>query len=220
MATVSKLQIVLEATTTAFDRGLRSATHTLQGFAKQVGQMHDRMDGFARRHRDALQGLQSVGQVAVVGLGAMTYGIKGAVDEAVKFESAMAKVNKVMDFDTPEALQNMRKELEKLSATGTSTFVELAQIAEAGGQLGVLEKDLIPFVSMVSDMATAFDMSADVAGDAMAKLANVWNKPIQEMSQFGDMVNTISNNTPPRQSQSNCGSIGADWWDGKVFWFV
>ena len=201
MSVISKLQIVLEANTTAFDRNLAKVNDTLAKFSKSTGEMHKKMDKFARVHRDALQGLQSAGQAAAVGLGATAYGIKGAVDEAVKFESAMAKVNKVMDFKTPEALQNMRKELEKLSATGTSTFVELAQIAEAGGQLGVLEKDLVPFVSMVSDMATAFDMSADVAGEAMAKLANVWNKPIQEMSQFGDMVNTVSNNTPAKASQ-------------------
>ena len=201
MSVISKLQIVLEANTTAFDRNLAKVNDTLAKFSKSTGEMHKKMDKFTRVHRDALQGLQSAGQAAAVGLGATAYGIKGAVDEAVKFESAMAKVNKVMDFKTPEALQNMRKELEKLSATGTSTFVELAQIAEAGGQLGVLEKDLVPFVSMVSDMATAFDMSADVAGEAMAKLANVWNKPIQEMSQFGDMVNTVSNNTPAKASQ-------------------
>lgn len=201
MSVISKLQIVLEANTTAFDRNLAKVNDTLAKFSKSTGEMHKKMDKFARVHRDALQGLQSAGQAAAVGLGATAYGIKGAVDEAVKFESAMAKVNKVMDFKTPEALQNMRKELEKLSATGTSTFVELAQIAEAGGQLGVLEKDLVPFVSMVADMATAFDMSADVAGEAMAKLANVWNKPIQEMSQFGDMVNTVSNNTPAKASQ-------------------
>lgn len=35
MATVSKLQIVLEATTTAFDRGLKSAQQSLDGFAKK-----------------------------------------------------------------------------------------------------------------------------------------------------------------------------------------
>lgn len=50
MSVVSKLQIVLEATTTAFDRGLRLATYSLQGFARNTQQMHDRMDRFVRQN--------------------------------------------------------------------------------------------------------------------------------------------------------------------------
>lgn len=49
MSTVSKLQIVLEATTTAFDNGLKKATVSLQGFAKKTDEIHSKMDKFARK---------------------------------------------------------------------------------------------------------------------------------------------------------------------------
>ena len=44
-------------------------------------------------------------------------------------------------------------------------------------------------------MATAFDMSAEEAGDAMAKLSNVYQIPITEMSKLGDAINHLSDNT-------------------------
>ena len=50
MSTVSKLQIVLEATTTAFDNGLKKATVSLQGFAKKTDEIHSKMDKFARKN--------------------------------------------------------------------------------------------------------------------------------------------------------------------------
>ena len=145
MSVVSKLQIVLEATTTAFDRGLRSATHTLQGFGRQVGQMHDRMDRFARHHNDALNSLKTAGQVATIGLGAITFAIKGAVGEAMRFEDAMAEVKKVIDFDTPDGVTEFRNELEKLSGQLPIAFDGLAKIAAAAGQSGIATQDILRF---------------------------------------------------------------------------
>lgn len=40
-------------------------------------------------------------------------------------------------------------------------------------------------------MATAFDMSAEEVGDAMAKLAKVYQIPITEMSKLGDAINYL-----------------------------
>jgi len=76
-----------------------------------------------------------------------------------------------------------------LSAAG------LAQIAASGGQLGIAAKDLSAFTNTVAKMATAFDMSAEEAGDAMAKLANVYQIPITEMTKLGDAINYLSDNT-------------------------
>lgn len=95
----------------------------------------------------------------------------------------------------------MRAELEALSTQIPLTFTELAQITAAGGQLGVAEENLIAFTKLTADMATAFDISAESAGDSMAKLANIFSKPIEEMGEFGDMINTISNNMPAKASE-------------------
>lgn len=196
MSVVSKLQIVLEATTTAFDRGLRSATHTLQGFGRQVGQMHDRMDRFARHHNDALNSLQTAGQVATIGLGAIAFAIKGAVGEAMRFEDAMAEVKKVIDFDTPDGVTEFRNELEKLSGQLPIAFDGLAKIAAAAGQSGIATQDILRFTEAAAKMGTAFDISAEEAGQAMAEMRVAFKMSQSEVETLADKINYLGNTTP------------------------
>lgn len=67
MSTVSKLQIVLEATTTAFDRGLRKAQDGLNAFAKQTDKIHAKMESFQKRHQGAFDAMQAIGAASAVG---------------------------------------------------------------------------------------------------------------------------------------------------------
>ena len=127
----------------------------------------------------------------VVSLGASLYGL---VKPAVAFESAMADVKKVVDFDSPEELRQMESEIKKLSETIPLTLEGLAQIVAAGGQLGVPKAELTSFAETAAQMSVAFDITADEAGQSMAKLSNVLQMPIREMSKVGDVINHLSNN--------------------------
>ncbi len=44
-------------------------------------------------------------------------------------------------------------------------------------------------------MATAFDMSAEQAGDSIAKLANIYGIAVEKMEGVGDVINYLSDNT-------------------------
>ncbi|GHU20761.1 hypothetical protein FACS189472_12660 [Alphaproteobacteria bacterium] len=59
----------------------------------------------------------------------------------------------------------------------------------------VASKDLIGLTESVAKMSTAFDMTTSEAGDAMAKLSNVFQIPITDLTQLGDVINHLSNNT-------------------------
>ena len=67
----------------------------------------------------------------------------------------------------------------------TLAATELAQIAAAGGQLGVPIEKLETFVRLSAQMSTAFGMSAEEAGQAVAKLSNVFNLPIEAVRDLG-----------------------------------
>ena len=75
---------------------------------------------------------------------------------------------------------------------------ELAKITASGGQLGVARKDLPKFTETIAKMSVAFDMAADQAGDSMAKLANVYQIPIDQIGKLGDAVNHLSNSSPAK----------------------
>lgn len=128
----------------------------------------------------------------IIALGAS---LAAPINSAMKFESAMADVRKVVDFSSADGFQKMGDSLLELSRTIPLTVEGLAQVTAAGGQLGVKESDLIPFTTNVAKMSTAFDMLPDEAGKSMATLSNVFDIPITKLTALGDAINHISNNS-------------------------
>ncbi|WP_109128173.1 phage tail tape measure protein [Aggregatibacter segnis] len=120
--------------------------------------------------------------------------IRGLADPAIKFESAMADVRKVVDFDTPEQFKEMGNDILKLTRTIPMAGEEIAAIVAAGGQSGVARENLLGYAKDAATMGVAFDMAAGDAGEAMATMANVLGNPITEMAQFGDVINHLSDN--------------------------
>lgn len=141
--------------------------------------------------------------IDVAALGTSLYEL---VKPAVAFESAMADVKKVVDFDSPEELKQMESDIKKLSETIPLSLEGLTQIVAAGGQLGVAKSELTAFAETAAQMSVAFDITADEAGQSMAKLSNVLQMPISEMSKVGDVINHLSNNiaaTAPEITEVN-----------------
>lgn len=125
-------------------------------------------------------------------------GVAFPVKLAVEFESAMADVKKVVDFDTPKQFKEMEQDILRLTRTIPMAGAELAKITASGGQLGVARKDLPKFTETIAKMSVAFDMAADQAGDSMAKLANIYQIPIDQIGKLGDAVNHLSNSSPAK----------------------
>ncbi|MFC2714271.1 MAG: phage tail tape measure protein [Kingella denitrificans] len=145
-----------------------------------------------------------MGVVAAVGTVIMP--IKVAMD----FESSMADVRKVVDFDTPQQFKQMGDDLLQMTHRIPMAGRELAQIAASGGQLGIARKDIAGFTETVAKMSVAFDMAADQAGDSMAKLANVYKIPIAQIGRLGDAINHLSNSSPAKASDlvNTLGRVG------------
>lgn len=145
-----------------------------------------------------------MGVVAAVGTVVMP--IKVAMD----FETSMAEVRKVVDFDTPQQFKQMGDDLLQMTHRIPMAGRELAQIAASGGQLGIARKDIAGFTETVAKMSVAFDMAADQAGDSMAKLANVYKIPIAQIGRLGDAINHLSNSSPAKASDlvNTLGRVG------------
>nr|DAK08485.1 MAG TPA: minor tail protein [Bacteriophage sp.] len=141
----------------------------------------------------AKTGMASLGTLASSAT-AVAGTIRGLADPAIKFESAMADVKKVVNFDTPEQFKEMGNDILKLTRTIPMAGEEIAAIVAAGGQSGVARENLLGYAKDAATMGVAFDMAAGDAGEAMATMANVLGKPITEMAQFGDVINHLSDN--------------------------
>ncbi|WP_425383686.1 phage tail tape measure protein [Wolbachia endosymbiont (group A) of Microdon myrmicae] len=128
-----------------------------------------------------------------IGLG---LSLAAPIKVAIDFESAMADVKKVVNFtqNTNEA-EEFAQKLKKLSREIPLSAAELAKIAASGGQLGIDKDKLLEFTTTVAKMATAFDMSAEQAGDSIAKLSNVYGIDVDRMEWVGNIINHLSDNT-------------------------
>ena len=135
---------------------------------------------------------------------------------AVDFESAMADVKKVVNFDSNAELKTFQNEITKLSQTIPLSARGLAEIVASGGQLGINKDKLLDFTRTTAKMATAFDMLPTEAGDASAKLMNVFGLNVQGVGRLGDAINHLSDNSAAKASQivNVLGRIGGQ---AKVF---
>ncbi|EHT1211663.1 phage tail tape measure protein [Campylobacter jejuni] len=115
--------------------------------------------------------------------------------EAISFESAMADVRKVVNFDEGDDIKKMSADILKMSQTLPVTANELAAIAAAGGQIGLGSKDVREFANLVTKMKVAFDMSAEDVGDSVAKIKNILGISLKDMEDLGDSINNLSDNS-------------------------
>ena len=121
--------------------------------------------------------------------------LAGPVQEAMRFESVMADVKKVVDFDTPEQFRKMGDDITNLSKNIPMTAEELAKIVAAGGQSGIARQDLTAFAESAAKMGVAFDITADQAGDMMAKWRTAFKMNQQDVVTLADKINYLGNTT-------------------------
>lgn len=131
-----------------------------------------------------------------VALGAALYGM---VQPAVAFESAMADVRKVVDFDTPQQFAQMGRDVLELSRRLPVSAEGLAQIVAAGGQSGIAKDDLLAFTEAAAKMSVAFDISAEAAGTGMANLRTSMALSQPQVVLLMDAINTLGNSTAAKE---------------------
>ncbi len=125
--------------------------------------------------------------------------------EAVKFESVMADVGKVVDFDSPQGFKAMGQDILKLSTQIPAVATGLADIVAAAGQSGIAKSrpELKAFATDAAKMGVAFDISAGSAGSMMANWRAGMKLNQAETVNLADAVNHLSNNM-----NAKAGAIG------------
>ncbi|EBH4164246.1 phage tail tape measure protein [Campylobacter jejuni] len=121
--------------------------------------------------------------------------ISQTIGSSINFESAMADVRKVVNFDEGDDIKKMSADILKMTRVLPATAEELAAIAAAGGQIGLGLKDVREFTGLVTKMKVAFDMSAEDVGDSVAKIKNILGISLKDMEDLGDSINNLSDNS-------------------------
>lgn len=179
-----------------FSKTVGTIKQQLGGIGRGIGGLEaaqNRVGAAMRRNDAAIENARGGVLDAVGAFYALKGAIAGPVMAAAEFESAMADIKKVVDFPTPVALDAFQKQLVDLSKTIPTSVTGLAEIAAAAGQAGVKAGDLIRFTEAAAKIGVAFDITADEAGTAMAKLSTGLGITLDETILLADAMNHLSN---------------------------
>lgn len=190
----------------AFQIGARLSS----GFRGAFGQATDQVERLTRAQEQLAQTSKSLekaqklqergSQMASDATGklARNFGVVAAVvgptaKAAIDFESAMADVKKVVDFKSPEELKEFSSAIDQMSLRIPIAADGLAAIMAAAGQSGIAKEDLIQFTEQAAKMGVAFDISADQAGEMMAKWKSGMGLSLKDTFELADVANSLSN---------------------------
>ncbi|MEM1077466.1 MAG: phage tail tape measure protein [Pseudomonadota bacterium] len=135
---------------------------------------------------------------------AMGASLVGFLQPAIRFEEAMAGVNKVMEFEEADAILKLGQDIQALTTKRRLPMAatQIADIVEAAGQAGLIDFSLgddqvraqaIAFARDAAQMGVAFDMAGAQAGEAMAQWRARLELTRAESELLGDATNHLSN---------------------------
>ena len=152
---------------------------------------------------------KTISNVGKIGLGAMTGLAVGttkffadATKDAMKYESTMAEVAKVVDELKDDNgnftvhYDEMKSGLKDMTTLIPMEFEDAGAIAAAFGQSGVTSTpEILNYTADAAKMAIAFDSDAKQSGEWMATWKQAFNLAENEIVNLADQLNYLSNNT-------------------------
>ncbi|MCW4114732.1 phage tail tape measure protein [Aurantimonas sp. MSK8Z-1] len=167
----------------------------ITGTMRRLRAAGDELNGSNRRIAASVA--SGVGRVLAWGAAfvSVTAAVKGTVGAAMSLEDAMADVKKVINFDSPEQFKQIRKDIIDLSRDIPRTAEGFAQIYAAAGQSGIATRELKGFATMAAQVATAWDVSDQAAGSALAELKTALGRSVAGVGLLADAINHLGNNS-------------------------
>ncbi len=140
----------------------------------------------------ALTTFKTIAGAAVVAGTAITAGIGASISVGSEFESAFAGVKKTVTA-TDSELAQMRDELRQMAKEMPMTASGLSEIAEAAGQLGIQNENLMDFTKTMADMSVATNLTSEEAATEFAQFANITGMSQEYFDELGSSVVALGN---------------------------
>ncbi|MFW6680674.1 phage tail tape measure protein [Lacrimispora sp. AGF001] len=109
------------------------------------------------------------------------------------FESAFAGVRKTVNA-TDAQMADLEEGIREMAKNKPQTAVELSEIAEAAGQLGIHTENIEDFTSTMADLKVATNLGDEGAAE-FAKFANIVGMSQDKFENLGSAVVALGNNS-------------------------
>lgn len=206
-ATAEQKQKLVEASAsmTATAAKVAELQNRYQQLASSMKQAYIDDSAFTKFGRGAQEVGNKISQVGqtISGFGsALTRGVTApivagaglVVKAAIDYESAFAGVKKTVDETATVSYQKLSDGIRQMAKELPASAVEIANVAEVAGQLGIKAEDILSFSRTMIDMGESTNLSAEEAATAIAKVANILGLTSDDYSRFGASVVDLGNN--------------------------
>ncbi|MBI0275659.1 phage tail tape measure protein [Hafnia alvei] len=185
----------------------------LKAIITGVDKLSPVLDGISKNIKKAGKGAKEKALMAGAFGTAWSMAFVKPIKDAMAFESSMADVRKVVNFDSPVQFKQMSQDILDMSTQLPMAANDIAKIVAAGGQAGIAAGGLKEFATDAVKMGIAFDEGADVAGQQMAQWRVSLGLTQTQVEALGDQINYLGNTGPVASNQltdvvTRVGSLG------------
>ena len=185
----------------AMERQLRSVEQALiavgkeNSFATRINKLGDGLIKGGDKIKAFGDNVSTLGGKLTTGLTAPLVASVGLITKAaIDYESAFAGVKKTVDETATVSYKNLSDGIRQMAKELPASAVQIANVAEVAGQLGIKADDILKFSRTMIDMGESTNLSAEDAATAIAKIANILGLTSDEYSRFGASVVDLGNN--------------------------
>ena len=179
------------------------------GFASAFSQGSQHIDNMKAK-LDALNSAGSTGDMlggisaaletagVIKGLEAVYDTLKECAEASAQFETSMAGVKRTVG-GSDDFIDSLGENFKRLSTEIPITSNELAGIATTAGQLGIAQADVETFTTVMAQLGTTTDLSADSAATMLAQFANITG--VTDYQRLGSTVAALGDSTATTASK-------------------
>ena len=164
-------------------------------FANRINKYGDNLIKSGKKIKTFGEEVSKTGRELTTGLTAPLVASVGFITKAaVDYESAFAGVKKTVDETATVSYKNLSDGIRQMAKELPASVVEIANVAEVAGQLGIKAEDILTFSRTMIDMGESTNLSAEDAASSIAKIANILGLTSDEYKRFGSSVVDLGNN--------------------------
>ena len=161
-------------------------------------ELSNRMRGAGQNYKQ--QGLAQMRKWSMMGAG-IGATIALPAKFSIDFEESFADIKKLVDFQSKEEEKAFQAQIRMKAKNSSVSAKEYSEIVAAGAQSDIPKNDLLSFADDAAKMKVAWGISAEAAGEFMAKTRTQLGLTQNEMREFGDTINYLSDNTASKAEE-------------------
>lgn len=169
---------------------LKSVGTEIDNQSNKWKKLYNNLGGFdAIKNKFATLGSTLTKNVTVPIAGAAAMAVKTNID----FENAFTGVEKTVNMSGAE-LEKFKDKIVDMTNEMPQTVEELSGVAEAAGQLGIENENLVDFTDTMVRLGDSTNVASEEAASALAKFANITGMSQTRFRDLGNVIVKLGNN--------------------------